>query len=205
MVERIESDLISSNVFVVSNDNVCIIVDAGAKLELVEPVVGEKKVEAILLTHGHYDHCFRVLDYAKKFGCKIYCSQYAKEYLENPVYNYSEGKFEIHDFSNFIFLENEGTINTGAFDVNYKTLGGHSKGDMVFFVKGDLFVGDILIGRDMGRIDLFGGDAQQMKESLTYLIMADYQIMHSGHDKDNSKGSQDKVASLWLRFLNRSK
>lgn len=203
MVERLVSNFLDSNVFVISHKNECIIVDAGAELGSVEAVVGDKKVLAILLTHGHYDHCFYVEDYARKYGCKIYASKFICEYLQNPAYNYSDGALKIDNFSQFVFLEDEGKLSLGDFQIFYTQLGGHSKSDMVFAVDDDIFVGDLLIGRDIGRIDLYGGSKTDMQKSLEFLAKQKYNIMHSGHFQDNDKKTQDKVVSLWLKFLSR--
>lgn len=203
MIEKVVSDLISSNVFIVSRGDFCFIVDAGAKVEQVEKVVAGRKVEGILLTHGHYDHCARVMDYVQKFGAKVYASGFIKEYLEDGQKNYSEGKFEIHDFSAFEFLKDEGDLKLPHFQLSYKHLGGHSKSDVMFAYGKDIFVGDVVIGRDMGRIDLYGSSKEDMKSSLAFLKDLDYHTMHSGHGQDNDKKSQDKVVSLWLRFLSR--
>ena len=203
MIERVESKIINSNVFIISHENSCIIVDAGVDDKTIKAKVAGKKVEAIFLTHGHYDHFFYVEKYQKMFGCKIYASEKIKEYLTNPDYNYSEGKLKITDFSNFIFLHDEGSINIGSFTVKYKQLGGHSLSDMCYFIDGDIFVGDLLIGRDMGRVDLYGGDKNMMKSSLEYFVNSDYAVMHSGHGQDNAKETQDRVANLWIKFLNR--
>lgn len=203
MIERIESEFLGSNVFVVNHGDDCIIIDAGAKLEELKKYVAGKNVKAILLTHGHYDHCFYVGDYIKEFDCKVYCSKAIVEYLQNADYNYSDGAFKYDDFSHFVFLGASGKFDVGAINIRYKQLGGHSKSDMVFFVDEDVFVGDLLIGREMGRMDLHGGNKEDMKESLKFLLNQNYKTMHSGHGQDNDKSTQDKVINLWLRFLNR--
>ena len=203
MVERVVSKLIESNVFVVGDENSCVIVDAGAEVKAVKEAVAGRKVLAVLLTHGHYDHCFYVLDYVKEFGCKVYGSKLLKEYLQNPDYNYSEGQLKIEDFSDFIFLKGHGKLTFGTIEVDYTQLGGHSKSDMCFQIGDDIFVGDVLIGREMGRLDLYGGDKCAMKKSLEELSNKNYLIMNSGHGEANTKQMQDKVAGLWIRFLNR--
>jgi len=202
-VLRIEADLLDSNVFVATENDVCVIVDAGASLEKIKQVVGEKKVVGVLLTHAHYDHCYYAQDYAKEFSCKIYCSKNAREYLENSVYNYSEGHFKVEGFSEFIFLDCEGKLSFDGIKVSYTQLGGHSLADMIFKIENDVFVGDLLIGRDIGRLDLYGGSKEGMKSSLDYLIKLDFETIHSGHGEDNSKDSQIKVMKLWQKFLNR--
>lgn len=203
MTERIVSKFIDSNVFVFSKEDLCVIVDAGADVESVAKAVGNKKVCGIFLTHGHYDHSFYALDMAKKFGCKIYASKFAKEYLQDSEKNYSEGHFSVSDFSNFIFLQGEGIQDFGKIRVKYFQLGGHSKSDMAFVIDDEIFVGDVLIGRDMGRIDLYGGDKKEMKESLQRLVDEKYSVMHCGHGNDFDKQTQDRVARLWVKFLSR--
>lgn len=201
MTERVVAELIASNVFVVSEGEECIIFDAGASLKKVKKAVGEKKVAGIFLTHGHYDHAYYALDYAKTFGCKIYCSRGAVEYLQDPNYNYSEGRFKIEDFSNFVFLTGGGPLKVGNFELKFYQLGGHSKGDMCFVYKDEIFVGDVLLGRDVGRMDLYGGDRTEMLKSLKFLVEHEYKTMHCGHGIDCDKKSQDRVAKLWIGFL----
>ncbi|MBP3619990.1 MAG: MBL fold metallo-hydrolase [Clostridia bacterium] len=203
MVKKIISDFLDSNVFVVSKGNSCIIVDAGAQVAEVEKEVAGRVVEGIFLTHGHYDHAVYALEYAKRFGCKIYCSELSKEYLADGKKNYSEGKFAVRNFSEFEFLNGEGKIALQNLEVEFKQLGGHSRGDMVYKIEHNLFVGDLLIGRDIGRIDLYGGDKQDMIASLESLQKEKYSLMFSGHGGENSKETQDKVTALWLRFLRR--
>lgn len=203
VVEKVISNLIESNVFVVGDAEGCILIDAGVDIKQVKTVVGDRKVLGVFLTHGHYDHAFYAENYAKEFGCKVFCSNDTKEYLENSEYNYSEGEFEVKGFSKFEFLYGEGILKLGNFKLSYHQLGGHSKGDMCFVVGDDIFVGDVLIGRDIGRIDLYGGDKYEMIKSLQFLLKKDYKIIHFGHGLDNSKDSQDKIINLWLRFLSR--
>lgn len=203
MIDKIVSDIIDSNVFVVSDESSCVIFDAGAKIEEVKKIVGEKNVEAVFLTHGHYDHCFRLQDYINEFKCKVYCSEFAKEYLQDGKKNYSEGHLIFNDFQNFVFLKGCGQLSFENFQINFYQLGGHSKSDMCYVVGDDIFVGDVLIGRDIGRMDLYGGSKQEMQKSLKFLNDLPYKTIHSGHGDDNNKQNQNKVIKLWLKFLNR--
>lgn len=203
MVTKVVSNLMESNVFVVGDEKTCVVVDAGADVQDVAKVVGERKVLGVLLTHGHYDHAYFAVEYAKQFSCEVYGSKFLKEYLSNPDWNYSDGHFCVQDYSAFVFLTGNGVLRLGNYDVSYSQLGGHSKSDMCFKIGDHLFVGDVLIGRDMGRIDLYGGDKQEMKKSLQFLLDGEFEVMHSGHGADNNKSTQDKVCKLWLKFLSR--
>lgn len=203
MTIKVVSELIESNVFIVGTENCCVIVDAGAGIESVKRVVGKRKVLGIFLTHGHYDHSYYVLGYAKEFGAKIYGSKNLKEYLQNPDYNYSEGHFKVTDFSNFEILEGAGKLILEDIQIEYLELGGHSKSDMCYIIGDEIFVGDVVLGRDIGRMDLYGGSKVDMIKSLQTLKNLDYSVMHCGHGEDKPKIEQDKVISTYLRFLQR--
>ena len=188
MTTRVVSQIIESNVFVCEKGGDFVVFDAGAELEDVKRALenlrpkGKKsgKVLGVFLTHGHYDHAFYAQQYAKAFGCKIYASEFAKEYLLDAEKNYSEGKFAVSDFSDFEFLRGDGVVKLGEFEVEYFALGGHSKSDVCFRVDDEIFVGDVLLGRDMGRIDLFGGSKEEMKKGIGYLNIEETIRKYSG-------------------------
>lgn len=204
---RLVSKFYESNVFIVEKNNEVLIIDAGAKVEEVKKAVGNQKVVGILLTHGHFDHSYFVEEYMKEFGAKVYASEYIKEYLEEPKKNCStdyEGCYlEVKDFSNFVLLSGEGKIKIGEFKVQYKQLGGHSRSDMCFKIDDEIYVGDTVLGRAVGRTDLYGGDKQAMVKSLKYLQGLNYSIMHCGHGEDFEKATQDKVCQIYIKFLSR--
>lgn len=204
---RLVGKYYDSNVFIVEKNNKVLIVDAGVEVERVKKEIGDKEVVGILLTHGHFDHCYFVEDYQKAFNVKVYASNFIREYLEDPKKNYStdfENSFlKIGDFDNFVFLSECGVLKVGDFEISYKQLGGHSKSDMCFVVDNEVFVGDVVLGRAIGRMDLFGGNKEEMEKSLTYLKNLDYQVMHCGHGEDFEKKAQDKVCGIYLKFLSR--
>lgn len=202
MTQRIESKLLGSNVFVVGDDEV-VLIDAGAETQLVKNVVGGRKVLAVLLTHGHYDHCYYANEYAKEFNCKIYSNEKIVPYLKNPDYNYSNGHLAVDDFSNFVFVNGDGQIDFGKVKVQYFTLGGHSLSDVAYKIGDEIFVGDVLIGRNIGRLDLYGGNKFDMVTSLKTLQKLDFKILHSGHGEDSKKENLIEVFSMWVKYLDR--
>ena len=202
---RLVGDIYDSNVFVENIDKNIFIIDAGANFDKINDVT--ENVRAIFLTHGHFDHAYFVEDYAKKLNVKIYASEKIREYLEEPKKNYSTDfncdLLKITDFSNFVFLQGDGEVKIDAVVIKYFQMGGHSKSDMCFLIGEDLFVGDLIIGRGIGRMDLYGGSKQEMIKSLKKLATLNYKTMHCGHGEDLSKEMADKVISTYLRFLSR--
>ncbi len=201
---RIVGDIYESNVFITKNT---LIVDAGANLEKLEKCLAGCKVGGVLLTHGHFDHAYFAMDYAQKYGVKIYASEKIEEYLCEPKKNYSTDfdgmELKIDDFSNFVLLHGDGEFSAQNVKVKYFQLGGHSKSDMCFLVGDDLYVGDTIIGRGIGRMDLYGGNKQDMLESLKKISALSYKTMHCGHGEDLTKEMADKVIATYIRFLSR--
>lgn len=201
---RIVGDIYESNVFITKNT---LIVDAGANLEKLEKCLAGCKVGGVLLTHGHFDHTYFAMDYAQKCGVKIYASAKIEEYLREPKKNYSTDfdgmELKIDDFSNFVLLHGDGEFSAQNVKVKYFQLGGHSKSDICFLVGDDLYVGDTIIGRGIGRMDLYGGNKQDMLESLKKISALSYKTMHCGHGEDLTKEMADKVIATYIRFLSR--
>lgn len=207
MITRIEGEILTSNTYVVSNGKECFVVDAGARVDALKQHIKGQKVLGIFLTHGHYDHIYFLDNYLSELGCKAYASEFAKEYLEESNKNLSEQSvyktMYIKNIDAVNFLKNSGVVKLGNFEVKYFQLGGHSTADMMFDFDGNIFVGDTIIGRDVGRQDMYGGDKSAMVKSLGFLENYDYKIMYSGHGTENKKETQDSVVKLWKKFLSR--
>lgn len=204
---RLVSKFYDSNVFLIEKNEEVVIVDAGVELEKVKEAVCGRKVSGILLTHGHFDHTYFVLKYQKEFGCKVFASEKIREYLEDEKKNYStdfKNTFlKVKNFDNFVFLKGGGEVHIGSFEISHLQLGGHSKSDMCYIFGDEIFVGDIVLGRAIGRTDLYGGDKFEMLKSLETLKKLDYKVMHCGHGEDFDKNTQDKVCSIYIKFLSR--
>lgn len=200
-ITQIVSDELDSNVFVCQNGRSTFIFDCGAELDKVREAV-KGKVSAIFLTHGHYDHAKYALEYAEAFGCKIYANKNITEILPYPAKNYGEN-FSIQDFSDFIFLEGDGSVVIDGQQVKYFHCPGHSKCCTCFLIGDDFFTGDVLFAQGIGRTDLFGGSKAQMLNSLQKLQNVPFERAHSGHGADSSKTNQDKNIKVFLRFLSR--
>ena len=207
MITRIEGNILASNTYVVSNGKSCFIVDCTVPVEKLKETLLGQKVEAVFITHGHYDHIYFLDEYLKTFDCKFYASEFAIEYLSDAYKNASRGspypELEIKGFKKVTALSYKGEIKAGVFAIKYFQLGGHSKGDMMFDFGKNIFVGDLVIGRDVGRTDLYGGDKNEMIKSLEFLENYDYKIMFSGHGKENEKDTQNKVIKIWKKYLSR--
>ena len=202
-VKRLISDILDSNVYVVEKGDEAIIVDCGCKAIDVEKELGDKKVVAILLTHGHFDHSKYCNEYAKKFNAKIYANKNITQTLSDSEAIYSDDGFIIDDYSNFELIEKDCILKLGNFEVECFACGGHCKCCECYLIEGNLFAGDVLFERSIGRTDLKGSSREEMYSSLCKLENLTFDRAYSGHGEDTSWEEQQKNIKVYKRFLKR--
>ena len=160
-------------------------------------------MNAVLLTHGHFDHVFNCLQYAKTFHCPIYINKNAKRVLNDPALNYGEN-FSIKDLTDFVFLEGDGTIDLGEFEIDYFWTPGHSECLNSYLIDDHLFVGDCIFKDGIGRTDLATSNKSQMLESLKKLEKASFEVCHSGHYDDSDFSRMNRNIQIYIKFLGRN-
>lgn len=153
-----------------------VIVDPGDEAErLLEAkrALGIDALEAILLTHTHFDHIGAVAELARATGAPVYCPEMERDVLAN-INDYVRfpgfGPFESYEADETVAggesLELAGLI----FDVRFTP--GHSPGHVTYSVRdgGSLLSGDVLFQGSVGRVDLPGGDWPTLLASIEALL-----------------------------------
>lgn len=203
-INKLIGQFLEANVYIVSKDNECLIVDGGAFLYDTIKAVGKNKVVGILLTHGHYDHSCHVAEYAKFFGCKVYASAEVVKTLTDAKALYSEHGETIEDLSRFEYIDEDKTIKIGNFSVECFHCPGHSPCCECYLVDGEnLFSGDVLFDKSIGRTDLIGSNKEDMYKSLCKLENVKFSHCYSGHGEKSDYAMQMKNITVFKRFLTR--
>ena len=224
-----ESEL-QQNTHVITIGNKCIIVDAGASLEDVLNAVGDKKVEAILITHAHFDHISNIDAYEIAFGCPIIMNEHSKKFLHNPVLNVSKFFVQdiIFDAENIHYIKGKETLNIAGIDVQAIYTPGHSEDSMCFLCvdnnvednsqqimemisnKQDisdleqqkvLFTGDTCFAKAVGRTDLSTGNPKRLIVSLNHLLKLDFTTAYTGHMRHTTKLEQLTNIPTWIKYI----
>ena len=153
----------------------CILIDPGYEPEyLLEQVrLNRKTLEAILLTHGHFDHVGGVKKIAQETGCKVYICP--DELLIPPHFYFGE-----HYYTD-TYSEGD-TLNLAGLSLQVLKTPGHTQGSVCLLCEDVLFSGDTLFAGACGRTDLPGGNYQTLISSLRRLsqLEGDYKVL-PGH------------------------
>ena len=166
------------NAYIIRDENStsCCILDPGGHPNKVLDYLTKNglTLEAILLTHGHFDHVGGVKAIAEATGCKVYMNpadQVMPEKLTaGPLYftdTYGEGDI----------------LNLSGLTIDVIHTPGHTPGSVCLLCEDAIFSGDTLFARSCGRTDLAGGDPEAMAQSLKRLasLDKDYRVF-PGHN-----------------------
>lgn len=165
----------------------CVVIDPGYEPEIILSYLSEKglTLQAILLTHGHFDHVGAVRELAAQTDCQVYLNP--KELAMPPMLTagplyytntYGEGdRLDIAGIS-FRVLETPG----------------HTPGSVCLITDNNLFSGDTLFRGSCGRTDLPCGDHRAMTESLKRLaaLREDYNV-YPGHGSNTTLAREQKT------------
>ena len=147
-----------------------IIVDPGDEAGRLIEYIEKKgiKLQAILLTHGHFDQLSAVSGLKEKFPVPVYASKAEKEVLLNPRVNLSVQMGDKVDIDADHYLEDGETITLLGEEVRCILTPGHTVGGMCFYFPkaGILFSGDTLFQESVGRTDFPGGSMSELIRSV---------------------------------------
>jgi glyoxylase-like metal-dependent hydrolase (beta-lactamase superfamily II) len=129
-------------------------------------------VEAILITHTHFDHVGAVAPLARATGAPVYCPQ-----LEVPV---------LADINSYVFpgygpyepYDADATVAGGerlelaGLELDVIFTPGHSPGHVSYATEDVVLSGDVLFAGSIGRTDLPGGDHATLLRSIATLLDA---------------------------------
>jgi glyoxylase-like metal-dependent hydrolase (beta-lactamase superfamily II) len=152
-----------------------LLVDPGEEAPRILAAIDELgvTVEAILVTHCHFDHIGAVAPVAKATGAPVYVSEIEKPVLAD-IMSYVPfagfGPYESYDADHT--LKGGEKLQLAGFDIDVLHTPGHSPGHLTFSIPAEqaIFSGDVLFQSSVGRTDLPGGDWSTLLGSIGALV-----------------------------------
>jgi len=183
------ADYITSNIYVLGKKGYpCVVFDMGrATDEIIDYIKSHHdKVEALILTHGHFDHIRGVNDFLKKFpNTPVYIPSEDEKCLRDPRYNGSINNGEKVSIDVKPILVNEGDeLKFKSAKVEVIQTPFHTAGSTCYYVEEDnaLFTGDTLFKGSIGRTDFINSQPEKINDSLKKLMsLSDLTVCYPGH------------------------
>ncbi len=208
ILEKLIVGPLGTNCYIFGSDDTkeVIIIDPGGEAKYIIESIEKKKAIpiALLLTHGHFDHTFKVGKIKRYFKCPLmYCR---KEY-NSGIYNQKEADR---------WLEEGDIIEIGNINLNVLETPGHSPGSLSYYsndikiydnkeIDGIIFTGDLLFRRSIGRSDINGGNQSQLFSSIRNKLINNPEITNNfiifpGH-MDITTIDEEKRFNLFKKYF----
>ena len=189
---------VATNCYLIINldNNESIIVDPADSPESIYDMVvrSASRPQAILLTHGHFDHAGGAEELAKHFDIKIYAEEHEKETLDTPSLNLSGWEGVQKTYHADVFLKNEQEIDLAGFHIRVFHTPGHTVGGCCYYFpyQNVVFSGDTLFCTSVGRTDFPKGSAAQIIRSIKekLLPLPDETTVYTGHNDITTIGTE---------------
>jgi glyoxylase-like metal-dependent hydrolase (beta-lactamase superfamily II) len=169
--------MVQENSYIVRSDaraERAIIVDPGDEAERLLGAAESLgvKIEAILLTHCHFDHIGAVAPVAAATGAPVYCPVVEQPILADVMRWVPPGFGPFESYEADHTLAGGEHLQLAGMDIDVIFTPGHSPGHLTYALGGSLLSGDVLFQGSVGRVDLPGGDWGTLERSIEGLLRA---------------------------------
>jgi len=177
-----------------------VIIDPGDEADRILAPVRELglEVEAVLLTHTHFDHVGAVAPVARETGAPVYVSEIERPVLAD-IMSYVPfagiGPFESYEADHV--LRGGEQLELAGLEIDVLFTPGHSPGHLSFSIPSEqaLFSGDVLFQGSVGRTDLPGGDWATLIASIGTLVesLPEDTTVYPGHMGITNLGTERRT------------
>ena len=201
---------VQENCFIVraKDSTSALIVDPGDEADKLLGAIealGIETVEAILVTHTHFDHIGAVTPVAEATTAPVYCPALEREVLAN-IMDYVPwpgfGPFESYEADHTV--AGGETLELAGLKIEVLFTPGHSPGHVSYAIRDEraLFSGDVLFQGSVGRVDLPGGDWPTLLSSIQSLVdeFEPETVVYPGHMGITTL-EQERATNPFLREL----
>ena len=197
LVKTIPVGFIEANCYIVSNEETleCVVIDPGDESNTILDYLEDNKLkcQAVLLTHGHYDHTGAALAVAGETGVPIYINE--KDCA--PKGRYDPMRFSLPEGGRY--LSEGDVLELAGMKFEIMETPGNTPGGVTIRCGEALFTGDTLFKGSCGRVDFAGGSMEQELQSLKRLcaLPGNYEV-YPGH-MDSSTLEQERCFNYYCR------
>lgn len=200
IVRKLAVGMLETNCYVIYDEKTKAgaIIDPGGSKERILAFLKEEQIDiqAILLTHGHFDHIAALYGVKEYTKAPVYIGENEKQLLAKPEKNLSN-QFGVEiSLTADHYLEDGEMITVGDIDLKAIYTPGHTKGGVCYYLQSEdkLFSGDTLFFNSVGRTDLPTGNMEELYKSIKeqLFILKEETKVFPGHGNATSIGYEKK-------------
>ncbi len=180
--------------------NDCLVVDPGLEPDRILDYLRQHGLTpaAILNTHGHSDHIGGNGAIKQQWpGCPIVIGTGDAPKLTDAALNLSAAfGIPVTSPPADVTLDDGQTYSAAGFDLEVRTIPGHSVGHVIYLWKTDrpqaAFVGDVIFAGSIGRTDFPDGDFRTLAEGIRHKLFSlpEETVLYSGHGPVTTVGEE---------------
>lgn len=164
-----------TNCYLLSKGGHGLIIDPSGKVEELSTTITLRGlvIDAILLTHGHFDHIMAVNDLSDIIpNVPLLIGEEDFPLLSDPIKNLS-GPLNISCRNADTLLKGDEVLRYLSYDIKVLSTPGHSPGSVSYYIAKEkkIFSGDVLFKGSVGRTDLMLGDSKTLTKTLKEKIL----------------------------------
>ena len=194
-VERYELGLIGTNSYIVraaTDAQPAVVIDpADAERLRAELERLGATCEAILITHGHWDHLTGVADLAYATGAPVHMAADERMLLEDAE-RWAPSYGPVRPYAPDVLLGGDETFELAGITFETLSVPGHSPAHVAYYGDGCLFSGDVLFAGSVGRTDIPGASWDRLVESIRLLAdrLPPETTVYPGHGQETTLGAE---------------
>ncbi|BDE97487.1 MBL fold metallo-hydrolase [Raoultibacter timonensis] len=199
-IEFLVLGMLSNNTYLISDGTATLIVDPSCHADEILEALGNRKLDVIVLTHGHYDHVGAANELREATGATVIASAIDAPMIESGSPALGSGR-KMPPCPVDSKVEDGDIVEIGSMAWKVVLTPGHTKGSMCLFIdprfgnnpEGSpvLISGDTLFCASIGRTDFEGGSMDDMRASLKRLaVLPDETLVLPGHNDLTTIGAE---------------
>ena len=203
-ITTLELGAYRANCYIIHNPETkrAVIIDPGDESQLVISKCNEMQLapEAILLTHGHFDHFMGVRGLVEELDIPVYAGLLEKEILADPSLNRAEafGQNDVK-LTEANWLNDGSKLEVAGFNIKVIATPGHTIGCLCYYFEEEntLFTGDTIFKGTYGITTLPTGHMPSLIDSIKQKLftLPDQTLVYPGH------GQPTKIAAEMLENM----
>ena len=199
----------ASNTYLLVSGDSAIIVDPSVSIDAIDKELKKHNVSLIagILTHGHFDHIISIDTLRERHDIPIYIHKNDACMLSDGTLNGFYTFFNrdcVHNPADILF-EDGAEIAIGNEKIKIIHTPGHSKGSSCLVFQDEdkyaIITGDTLFANSVGRCDLYGGNMQELINSIKTISAFDKSTpIYPGHGDSSTLGETLDCVSYIFDF-----